>query len=291
MDDTVFDKYIEAGKIAKEVLSESSARVKPGVLISDIFDFVLDQIEAKSAKLSFPPNISLNNVAAHDTASPIDDRVFKEGDVVKLDIGTHIDGYIADTSVTVDLGDHNKLCEAAKTALDEAIKVVKPGTPIGHIGYIIESTIESYGYQPIRNLTGHSISRYILHDGLSIPNIGIQSSKTLEVDQVIAIEPFATTGSGIVHETNRYEIYQVLGNNRTRTPLARKILAKASEMKGLPFSRRWLKIQPTDFIMPTLIHQGNLYAYPCLEDIPGSIVSQFEHTMIVTENGATVTTQ
>ena len=113
MNDTELDNYLEAGRIAKEVLHSCAAEIKPGVLMGDIFDMVVDQIESKGAMLSFPPNISFNDVAAHDSPSPGDERTFSEGDLIKLDIGTHIDGYIADTAVTVNLGDHDKLCEAS----------------------------------------------------------------------------------------------------------------------------------------------------------------------------------
>ena len=209
MNDTELDNYLEAGRIAKEVLHSCAAEIKPGVLMGDIFDMVVDQIESKGAMLSFPPNISFNDVAAHDSPSPGDERTFAEGDLIKLDIGTHIDGYIADTAVTVNLGDHDKLCEAAKAALEAAINVVKPEVVVSEIGAAVEGAITSYGFKPIINLTGHAVARYDLHHGLSIPNTGLFGSGVLRKDDVIAIEPFATTGSGMVHEAPRAEIYQV----------------------------------------------------------------------------------
>ncbi|MDE2518615.1 MAG: type II methionyl aminopeptidase [Methanocorpusculum sp.] len=291
MNDTELDSYLEAGRIAKEVLHSCAAEIKPGVLMGDIFDMVVDQTEAKGAMLSFPPNISFNNVAAHDSPSPGDERTFSEGDLIKLDIGTHIDGYIADTAVTINLGNHEKLCEASKAALEAAIKVVKPELVVSEIGAAVEEAITSYGFKPIVNLTGHAVARYDLHHGLSIPNTGLFGSAVLRKDDVIAIEPFATTGSGIVHDTPRAEIYQVVGNSPVRSPTARKIMKKAEEMNGLPFSRRWLNIPKADLALPTLLRQGNLYVYHCLADVPESFVAQFEHTMIVTEDGPLVTTR
>lgn len=290
MNDTEFDNYKEAGRIARDVLHSCAAEIKPGVLHSTIFDMVLDKIAKASSTPSFPPNISINECAAHDTPSPIDERVFAEGDLVKLDIGTHIDGYIADTAVSVDLGNHKELCEASQTALDAAIELVKPNLVVSEIGKAVEEKITSYGYRPIANLTGHGLARYDLHHGISIPNIGSFGNAVLQTDSVIAIEPFATSGSGIVHEGTRGEIYQVIGNTPVRSPTARKILKKAEEMNGLPFSRRWLNIPKAELALPSLLREGNLYAYHTLSDIPGSFVAQFEHTIIVTEDHAFVTT-
>ncbi len=291
MNDSELDNYLEAGRVAKQVLHSCAAEIKPGILMGDIFDMVVDRIESAGAMLSFPPNISLNEVAAHDSPSPDDERVFAEGDLVKLDIGTHIDGYIADTAVTVNLGDHEKLCEAAQTALDAAIAVVKPEIVVSEIGAAVEAAITSYGFKPIVNLTGHALARYSLHHGLSIPNTGIFGSAVLREDNVIAVEPFATTGSGMVHEAPRAEIYQVVGDSPVRSPTARKILKRAEIMHGLPFSRRWLGVQKADLALPSLLRQGNLYVYHCLSDVPESFVAQFEHTMIVAEDGPIVTTR
>ena len=290
MNDTELDCYLEAGRVAKAVLHSCAAEIKPGVLHTDIFDMVLDKFEAAGVSPSFPPNISINECAAHDTPSPVDDRVFAEGDLVKLDIGTHVEGYIADTAVTINLGDHEKLCEAAQKALDAAISVVKPELVVSEIGKVVEETITSYGFKPIVNLTGHGLGRYSLHHGLSIPHTGLFGTGVLRNDSVIAIEPFATTGSGSVHEATRAEIYQVVGDAPVRSPTGRKILKKADEMCGLPFSRRWLGIPKAELAIPTLLKQGNLYDYHVLSDVAGSFVAQFEHTVIVTEDEPIVTT-
>ncbi|HJJ35627.1 MAG TPA: type II methionyl aminopeptidase [Methanocorpusculum sp.] len=291
MNDTEFDYYKEAGKIAHDVLHSCAAEIKPGVLHSTIFEMVLDKIEAAGVNPSFPPNISINECAAHDTPSPVDDRVFLEGDLVKLDIGTHVEGYIADTAVTVDLGDHKGLCDASYNALEAAIKLVKPELVVSEIGKAVEETITSYGYRPIVNLTGHALGRYSLHHGLSIPNTGAFGNAVLRLDDAIAIEPFATSGSGMVHEGTRGEIYQVVGDSPVRSPTARKIMKRAEIMQGLPFSRKWLNIPKAELAIPTLIRQGDLYEYHTLSDIPGSFVAQFEHTVIVTEDGPFVTTK
>ena len=108
---------------------------------------------------------------------------------------------------------------------------------------------------------------------------------------VFAIEPFATTGSGHVGEKTRVEIFSQISARPTRIPSARIILEKIRDRKNLPFARRWLGERKLDIALPTLIRSGILHGYPVLSDIPGSLVSQHEHTVVVTEDGCIVTTR
>ena len=240
--------------------------------------------------IAFPANISLNEAAAHDTPSPDDTRIFTTGDMVKLDIGVHLDGYIADTACTVDLGDQPLLCEASIAARDAAIAFVRPGVAIGELGSIVAQEIKSRGFLPVANLTGHGLDQYCLHKGPNVPNIPGSGGAILEEDMVVAIEPFATTGTGFVHDGRREEIFGQLVNRPVRLPAARKILKEVEERKGLPFARRHLHVKSADLGLARLIHDGILRPYPVLSDVSGSYISQAEHTMIVTADGCIVTT-
>ncbi|MFA7153418.1 MAG: M24 family metallopeptidase [Methanoregulaceae archaeon] len=106
MNDEIFDLYMQAGKIAGDVLRKGAAKVRPGVSILDVVVYVEELIEREGAGVAFPLNVSRNEDAAHDTASAGDERLFETGDLVKLDLGVHLEGYIADTATTVDLGDN-----------------------------------------------------------------------------------------------------------------------------------------------------------------------------------------
>jgi methionyl aminopeptidase len=291
MKDEIFDKYQEAGIIAAKILRDGAKEIRIGIPYLDIVESVESRVSEEGAALAFPLNLSLNEDAAHDTASPGDPRIFAKGDVAKLDLGVQVDGYIADTATTVDLGVNSLLVEASKQALEAAISRIRPGVTAGDLGMAIQSEIESRGYRPISNLTGHGLDKYVLHRSPTIPNIGINGGVVLEEDMVFAIEPFATTGSGHVTEKTRREIYSQISPKPVRTPTARAILEKIKDRHGLPFSRRWLNERRMDLALPTLIRSQVLHVYPVLSDVPGSLVSQAEHTIIVTADSCIVTTR
>ncbi|HZD42901.1 MAG TPA: type II methionyl aminopeptidase, partial [Methanomicrobiales archaeon] len=206
------------------------------------------------------------------------------------DLGVHFDGYIADTATTVDLGDHALLVEASESALSAAIQQVKAGSPIIGIGRAIQEEIEKRGYRPIANLTGHGLGRYQIHTDPHIPNIASGSGSPVPDGLVFAIEPFATTGSGMVSEGRRTEIYQQVAVKPVRLPAARRLLDQVRDRKGLPFARRWMESDKLDLALSTLVRGGVLHGYPVLHDVAGSLVSQHEHTMVVLDGECIVTT-
>jgi methionyl aminopeptidase len=291
MKDEIFDKYRTAGSLASRILRDGAQGIRIGASYLELVEAVEARVKDEGAELAFPLNLSLNEDAAHDTASWGDERVFKKGDVAKLDLGVQIDGYIADTATTVDLGNNSLLVDASSEALEAAIRTIKPGVATGVLGAAVQHEIESRGYRPIANLTGHGLDQYVLHRSPTIPNIGVNGGVILEEGMVFAIEPFATTGSGHVGEKSRMEIYSQIAQKPVRIPAARTILEKIRDRKGLPFSRRWLGERRLDLALPGLVRSGALHAYPVLSDIAGSLVSQHEHTIIVTGDGCIVTTR
>jgi methionyl aminopeptidase len=291
MNDEIFEKYRVAGDIASKILIRSAREIRIGVSYLEVVESIETQVKEEGAELAFPLNLSLNEDAAHDTASPNDARLFARGDVAKLDLGVQIDGYIADTATTVDLGNNALLLEASEQALEAALKAIRPGVSAGEIGAAVQNEIESRGYRPIANLTGHGLDRYILHRPPTIPNVGVNGGVVIEEGMVFAIEPFATTGSGHVGEKIRKEIYSQISQKPVRIPAARAILNTVKDRHGLPFARRWLNDKKMDIALSALVRSHILHVYPVLSDIPGSLVSQHEHTVIVTGDGCVVTTR
>ena len=291
MKDDILERYRTAGTLAARILKDGAHQIRVGSSYLELVESIEARVNEEGAELAFPLNLSLNEDAAHDTASWSDERILRKGDVVKLDLGVQIDGYIADTATTVDLGTNSLLLDASREALEAAIRTVRPGATAGDLGAAVQKEIEGRGYRPIANLTGHGLGQYVLHQSPTIPNIAVNGGVVLEEGMVFAIEPFATTGSGHVREKSKIEIYSQLSTKPVRIPAGRTILEKIQDRHGLPFSRRWLGERRLDLALPALIRSGNLHGYPVLADVPGSLVSQHEHTVIVTGDGCIVTTR
>ncbi|WP_067047000.1 type II methionyl aminopeptidase [Methanofollis ethanolicus] len=291
MTDEEMELYLEAGKIAQKILNEGAGMVKVGAPVLDVVETVEGMILDAGAEIAFPLNLSRNEDAAHDTASAGDERIFATGDLVKLDLGVALEGRIADTALSVDLGGHEALVAASRAALDRAIALVRPGVTTGEIGAAVQAEIEGRGFLPVANLTGHGLAPYSIHTDPTIPNVGIVGGAVLEEGMAIAIEPFATTGSGRVCDRSRIEIYQQLAVKPTRLPSAKRILEQVRDRRGMPFSRRWLPQDKIEIALSALVRSGVVYGYPVLHDVPGSFVSQAEHTLIVTADGCVVTTR
>ncbi len=289
MEEETLNKLIKAGKIANEV--RNSINLKPGDKIEDIANRGEAKIKELGGEPAFPNNISQNEIAAHDTAMVKDDRTIGERDVVKFDMGVHIDGLIVDGGITYDFsGEHGKLLEASKMALENAISKVKAGITTDILGKEIEDTIKKYGFKPIENLSGHLIMPYVVHAGKSIPNYHTRGGDLLEEDDLIAIEPFATNGTGHVVEMARSEIFMIAGEVPTRNTRARQLFQRVfEERKTMPFSERWYVKNADDKIaFRELIKNGSFYSYPVLKEKGNGIVAQFEHTMLVEKTGVKI---
>ena len=285
-----YDRYMQAGRVAARVINASRDLVKVDASLLLVANTLEEMVYDAGMKTAFPVNISLNADAAHDTPSPDDIRVFAHGDLVKVDLGVHCDGYIADTALTIDLGsEHALLIEASVAARDAAIAHVKPGVQIGVLGAYIAEQIISRGFKPVQNLTGHGLDQYMLHMPPNVPNVPKKGGTMLEQDMVVAIEPFASTGTGTIADRKRVEIFSEIANRSVRSPSARAILKEIKPRKGMPFARRQLQ-NYSELGFTRLVKDGILHSYPVLSDEPGSFVSQSEHTMIVTEDGCIVIT-
>ena len=299
LDSQAVDKLIRAGRIAKEVRELAIRYAKPSMKLLDLAEYVEKKIIELGGAPAFPVNISINEVAAHYTPVIDDELVIPEGSVVKIDIGVHIDGYIADTAATVSFNPaYDGLLEAAQTALEKALEAVRPGIPVNRIGKIICETIESMGYKPIRNLSGHSIDHYMIHGGKSIPNYYDILTRWKLRDGVYAIEPFATTGVGLVREGSIVTIYSLIKHRKTRMTLQEKRLFDKiwSERRTLPFTERWYvglfkSKEGLRNTLASMLRKKIIYGYPVLIERSNGIVAQFEHTFIINGSDIIITTK
>jgi len=294
MDANMREALLRAGRASKEARERAVEFATDGGLLLDLAEEVEGLIVRRGLKPAFPTCISIDQVAAHFSPTHDDDLRFRRGNVVKLDLGAQQDGWIADTAVTIEVGTRNwtELIRASELALQTAIEAVHPGVPTRTIGEGIQRAIESHGYRPIRNLTGHTIERYLLHAGKSVPNIP-HGHDVLQEGEVVAIEPFASSGAGQVDGRRTGNIYRVLSSKPPKKAELNEFLQVLSrEFKTLPFAERWAhRLEArAPALLNALVRTGSVMSYPALLDLGGGIVSQAEHTMIVGRAGAEVTT-
>ncbi len=284
MDSEVLEKYKKAGKIAREALSYGKDLIRKGSNVLDVCDRVEEKIFLLGGKPAFPVQISMNEIAAHFCPEDDDKTMFSD-EVVSLDVGVHIDGYIGDNACTVDLSKNNsELVKASEEGLKAAIDAVKVGVKLGKIGKAIEDAISSYGFKPVRNLSGHGLDVYNIHSMPTIPNFDTKEEAVLEKG-VIAIEPFATDGVGLIHEKGEPSVFSLIGKKSVRIGFVRNIQKEIEKLNGLPFTTRWLTKKFSEAQVKYALNQfkqlGILKEYPPLVEKQNGLVSQAEHSLLV----------
>lgn len=324
----MFEKYEKAGKIASKVRNEAAKKITAGMKVIDLVDWIESEIKSTGAGLSFPCNISINQIAAHYTSPPSDDTLFFNGDIVKIDLGAEVDGYISDTAVTVivegdnvepvdedgkalkmpgrlddgnsivtedEIEERRKIIDASSSALENAISIIKDGITLNDVGAEVKKTMNDKGYNPIVNLTGHSLEQNNLHAGLSIPNYPDGSNHKLQEGDHIAVEPFATNGVGLVNDIPQHYIYSFLRNRPMRQPDSKRLINHIQKnLTYFPFAKRHLLSQYDEHklnrAMRPLITSRSIYPYNALKEKTDGMVAQTEHTIIVEKDGCHVTT-
>ncbi|MCK4819628.1 type II methionyl aminopeptidase [bacterium] len=290
-------KWRQAGVIAKAALDIARSMIKPGTKIIDIVEVVEKYILENASGLAFPCNVALNNIAAHYTSPLNDETVIMDGDLVTVDCGAHVDGCISDTAFTIALNpDHESLVKASVDATNVAIRMMRPGAKLNAIGALIEDTIKSAGFEPVKQLSGHQLQEYELHAEKQVPCVSGKSEVKVEEGEVYAIETFASTGSGNVTDLPDSLIYQLLPIRvSVRFKGTKQFLAIARrEYKEFPFAERWLskkmKHATLKMAIRELTQKNVLISHNILAEEKGKLVSQHEHTIIITENGYEQTT-
>ncbi|MBL8767476.1 MAG: type II methionyl aminopeptidase [Planctomycetes bacterium] len=290
------EKWRRAAAIACHVRKYVASLAKPGAKLIDIALAGHARIEELGGKPAFPLQMSRNHIAAHYCAWIGDPTTLQEGDVVKIDCGVHVDGFVADTAMTVDLsldGRNRKLVEASQAALDAAIRVAGPDVDVIEIGREVERVIRSFGFSPVKNLTGHSVGRWIIHGPPQIPNVPVGRGK-LRPGTCVAIEPFASTGAGIVKESGDAHVFMVRRDLKKAKGVDDGVYDAIRAFGGLPFGSRdlvaHLPFKAVSDSLNALSRDDQLMVYPPLCEKKGELVAQFEHTLLITDSGVEVLT-
>jgi methionyl aminopeptidase len=292
------NKYRLAGKIAREVREEVKNSIREGVPIIDICEMVEELTRKKGGKPAFPCNVSVNEVAAHYTSPPKDKQTIPEKSIVKVDVGVHIDGYIADTATTVCFDpEYDDMVDTAEEALAKAVEILRPGLSVSRFGKAIQKVIKTRGFKPVSNLTGHLIRRYLIHAGKSLPNVFNISTSRIKEGEVYGVEPFVTMAgaAGKVENMREAHIFRYVKSKSLKNPEAKRLLDYIRKnFMTLPFTERWL----TKFMSSSsyrkafseLLSLKAVVGYPVFVETSRKVVAQAEYTVMIVQEGCDVLT-
>lgn len=297
MREEYMQNFIKAGALAKEVRAYGKSLIKPGASYNDVFNKINAKIRELGAIPAFPPQLALNEIAAHFLPWPGNDIIFSD-ELIKLDVGVCYNGAIGDCAVTVDLsGNYQDLINAAEAALLAAEKSIKVGLPVREIGKIIEQTITSHGFKPVRNLCGHGLGYYKVHTSPTIPNYDDRSKGEITPGMTFAIEPFATNGRGLIYDAGNPTIFSFLEDRPGLSDLASTLLQKIKSFKDLPFAAHDLvnldyPAMAVELGVSELLKNKAIVGYaPLVEEAHGMVV-QAENSVLVDNRGnVTITTR
>lgn len=287
----------EAGRIASAAREAGARLIRPGASLREVCEAVEREIERQGGAPAFPAQTSRNQIAAHYCPSPEDDTVYEDGDLAKLDVGVHVDGWVVDTAATVNVGEvpaNQPIIDAARAALEAAIEAARPGVEIRELSARIEQAVRARGFQPVRNLCGHGVGRWTVHQPPPVPNVPDDRRDRLGLGTVVAVEPFATNGRGWVREEGTAEVFRLDGAAGGTEGVDAEVLAAIRGFRGLPFARRQLAAfarARVEESLAALARGHGLTAYAPLVERAGHAVAQAEHTLYLGPGGVEVLTQ
>lgn len=297
--------FRKGAEIHRRVRHKAKSSIRPGMTMTEIANLIEDSIRSYAsadhhlkAGIGFPTGLSLNHVAAHYTPNAGDKVVLSYEDVMKVDIGVHVNGHIVDSAFTLTFDDkYDSLLNAVKDATNTGVKEAGIDVRLNDIGAAVQEVMESYELELngktypvkcIRNLNGHNIGDYIIHSGKTVPIVPNGDMTKMEEGETFAIETFGSTGNGIVlsqGECSHYAMNMGAENMRVPSDRAKGLLSFINENFGtLPWCRRYLdRLGQEKYLVALnqLVRAGAVEDYPPLVDVKGSYTAQFEHTILL----------
>ncbi|KAN0085207.1 Peptidase M24, structural domain containing protein [Elaphomyces granulatus] len=310
MNNDFLQEYREAAEVHRQVRQYAQKTIKPGQTLTEIAESIEDAVRALTGHqgleegdnllggMGFPCGLSVNNCAAHYTPNAGNKMVLQQGDVMKVDFGSHINGRIVDSAFTMAFDPvYDNLLAAAKDATNTGVREAGIDVRMSDIGAAIQEAMESYEVEIkgttypvkcIRNLNGHNIDRHIIHGGKSVPIVKGGDQTKMEEGEVFAIETFGSTGKGFVRddlEVSHYAKIPEAANVPLRLSSAKNLLNVITRNFGtIPFCRRYLdRLGQEKYLLGlnNLVSAGIVQDYPPLCDTKGSYTAQFEHTLLL----------
>ena len=193
----------EAGRIVASVLEILVAEIRPGLMAKDLDTIVRDEFQRRSViptflgYLGYPARVcvSFNDEIVHGIPR---ERVLREGDIISIDLGATHRGFVADSALTVGVGqigpEAQSLIDVTHQSLREGIRAARAGARLGEVSHAIQSYAEPHGYSLVREYVGHGVGR-AMHEDPQIPNFGPPDrGPVLRKGMVLALEPMVNVG-------------------------------------------------------------------------------------------------
>ncbi|KAF8594644.1 peptidase M24A, methionine aminopeptidase [Ceratobasidium sp. AG-I] len=312
--ETTYQNIRKAAEAHRQVRAHARRSIRPGQTMTEIAENIEEGTRAlieaqgkegggiaaenwRTAGIGFPTGVNINECAAHYTPNAGDTRVLQQRDVLKVDIGIQVNGYIVDSAFTLSFEPtYDSLIEAVKAATNAGVREAGIDVRLGDVGAAIQEVMESYEVtigtktypvKSIENLSGHTIHRYSIHGTKSVPIVKTADQTKMEEGEYFAIETFGSTGRGRVIESGDCSHYAKMRDPRgpLRLESAKSLLKSINKNFGtLPFCRRYLdRYGESKYLLALkhLVQEGIVQDYPPLFDVPGSMTAQFEHTILL----------
>ncbi|CAK7568578.1 MAG: Methionine aminopeptidase 2 [Sporothrix epigloea] len=305
--------YRHAAETHRQVRQWAQKFIQPGKSLTEIANGIEDSVralvghqgleegDAMVAGMGFPTGLNLDHIAAHYSPNAGNKTILQQSNVMKVDIGVHVNGLIVDSAFTVAFDPkYDNLLTAVREATNTGVREAGIDARLGEIGEAIQETMESYEIEldgttypikSIRNLNGHTIERHSIHGTKSVPIVKTNDQTKMEEGEVFAIETFGSTGNGYVRdegECSHYAKRSDAPNVPLRISSAKTVLNIINKNFGtLPFCRRYIdRLGHDKYLLGlnSLVSNGIVEAYPPLVDKKGSYTAQFEHTILLRHN-------
>ncbi|RDL33085.1 Methionine aminopeptidase 2 [Venustampulla echinocandica] len=310
MNSDFLSDYRQAAETHRQVRQWAQKNIMPGQTLTDIANGIEDSVrrlvghdgltegDAMNAGMGFPTGLNLDEIAAHFSPNAGNKTVLQYSNVMKVDIGVHVNGRIVDSAFTMSFDPmYDNLLAAVKDATNTGVREAGIDVRLGELGGLIQETMESYECEingttypikPIRNLAGHNILPYSIHGTKSVPLVKTNDTTKMEEGDVFAIETFGTTGTGHVDdrgEISHYALRKDAPEVDLRLSSAKSLLKTIQKNFGtIPFCRRYLdRLGQEKYLLGlnNLVKSGIVEDYPPLYDKKGSYTAQFEHTILL----------
>jgi len=297
----------EASEIHRQVRQDAERYIQPGMNLIQICNYIettnkrllgYKKKEPLVRSWGFPTGCSINECAAHYTPNPGENLTLKIDDIMKIDFGTQINGYIIDCAFTMAFDSvHNTLMTAVMDATNTGIKTMGIDVRLCDIGAEIQEVMESYECQYnkemhsvkcIENLSGHSIAPFKIHFGNTVPIVANNDQLKMSEGEIYAIETFGTTGRGYIEEKGDCSHFMKdweMPSVPLRHKGAKNLLNFINKQFGtLAFCRRWIQDEYSSnhhVPLKKLCESGIIRKYPPLCDVRNCHTAQYEHTIIL----------